>query len=61
MVREQGRMDNPIGAMWVKILAKVEDLQWKGSNTSGVTPAITADLDICRAAKLMIDEYSADV
>jgi hypothetical protein len=38
MVREQGGMDNPIGAMWVKILAKVEDLQRTGSNTSGVTP-----------------------
>ena len=35
MVREQGGMGNQIGAMWAKILARVEDLQWKGYKTSG--------------------------
>jgi hypothetical protein len=34
----------------------VEGFQYKRCH-----PAMTADLDICRAAKLMIDEYSADV
>jgi hypothetical protein len=35
LVRPQGGIGNQIGAMWVKILAKVEDLQWKGYKTSG--------------------------
>src|SRR5262245_55145167 len=49
MVREQGGIANPKGAMWAKILAGVEDLQWKGYKTN--------DLDIYRAAKLMIDQH----
>ena len=34
MVQDQGGPGNQIGAMWAKILAKVE-LQWKGYKTSG--------------------------
>ena len=32
---EAAGMGNQIGAMWAKILARVEDLQWKGYKTSG--------------------------
>jgi transposase len=35
MVREQGGIGTQTGAMWAKILAKVEELQWKGYKTSG--------------------------
>ena len=35
MVQDQGGPGNQIGAMWMKILAKVEELQWKGYRTSG--------------------------
>jgi hypothetical protein len=31
---EQGGPSSQLGAMWVKILARVEELQWKGYNTS---------------------------
>ena len=30
MVREQGGSDTVTGAMWAKILVKIEELQWKG-------------------------------
>jgi hypothetical protein len=29
MVREQGGTDTVTGAMWSKILARIEELQWK--------------------------------
>ena len=29
MVREQGGSDTVTGAMWAKILVKIEELQWK--------------------------------
>ena len=32
---EQGGPSSQLGAMWAKILARVEELQWKGYNTSG--------------------------
>jgi len=35
MVRDQGGTENRTGATWAKILAKVEELQWKGCKTSG--------------------------
>jgi hypothetical protein len=34
MVKEGGP-DSQLGAMWAKILARVEELQWKGYKTSG--------------------------
>ena len=32
---EQGGPSSQLGAMWAKILARVEALQWKGYNTTG--------------------------
>ena len=32
---EQGGPSSQLGAMWAKILARVEELQWKGYKTSG--------------------------
>jgi hypothetical protein len=34
MVREQGGIGNLTGAMWAKILARIEALQWKDCETS---------------------------
>ena len=31
---EQGGPSSQLGAMWAKILAKVEELQWKGYQSS---------------------------
>jgi hypothetical protein len=35
MVRQQGGIGNQTGAMWEKILVRVEELAWKGYKTSG--------------------------
>jgi len=32
---EQGGPSSQLGAMWAKILARVEELQWKGYRESG--------------------------
>src|SRR5690242_19935772 len=57
----QGGIATPIGAMWAKTLARLGGLQWKGYKTRGVSAMIVStDLDIYRAAKLMIDQYGVD-